>query len=274
MGRPPRRDGQERSLADMVGIPQGDRMPATARHQSADSAALIGGAIVGGGLAMTGLCFALLAISTPFASRVATGQAGGSTGLMIAVAAWVLAVIAGAGLLFAGTQRLARIVAAVRLMARRPSPMVRAMASLPSDVDVAVNVVPQGGRPIPVVVVGPFGVAVVHDLGTDGALRRVGAYWETRTADGWLPTEHPLDRAARDADRVRHWLNHGDLDFVIRVYAVVITDDLSIARSPVCAVITEAQIPDWIAALPRQRSMNHGRRGRLATLIHGATARP
>jgi hypothetical protein len=249
-------------------------MHTIARRQSADPGALIGGAIVGAGLATTGLCFALLAISTPFASRVATGQAAGSTGLMIAVAAWVLAVIAGAALLFAGTQRLARIVATVRLIAGRPSPLVRAVASLPLDIDVAVDVVPQGGRPIPAVVVGPFGAAVVHTLDGDGVLRRVGAYWERRTADGWRPTEHPLDRAARDADRVRHWLNHGDLDFVIRVYAAVITDDLSVARSPVCAVITEAQIPDWVAALPRQRSMNQGRRERVAARLHGATARP
>ena len=85
-----------------------------------------------------------------------------------------------------------------------------------------------------------------------------GASWETRTRDGWVPTEHPLDRVARDAERVRHWLTHGDLDYVVRVYAALVTPDTTIQRTPSCAVISDDQIPDWLAALPRQRSFSAG----------------
>ena len=41
-------------------------------------------------------------------------------------------------------------------------------------------------------------------------------------------------------------------------------------RSPLCAVIREEQIPDWIAALPRQRSLSEGRRAYLLTRFREA----
>ncbi len=46
---------------------------------------------------------------------------------------------------------------------------------------------------------------------------------------------------ARDAERVRHWLGDGDLDFVVRVYAALVTADASMPRSASCAVITADQ---------------------------------
>ncbi len=191
--------------------------------------------------------------------------------MSIALAAWTLAIVAGGCLLIAGTQRLATTVAAVRWRTRHRSPAFAALADGSVDVDVAIDVAPQGGQPIPEVLIGAFGVAVVHDAGRGGALRRVGPSWEVRTAGGWIPAEHPRDRAARDADRIRHWLNQGDLDFVVRVYAAVITSDLTIPRSPLCAVITEAQIAEWTAALPQQRSLTQARRDRLSVRIHAAS---
>jgi hypothetical protein len=100
----------------------------------------------------------------------------------------------------------------------------------------------------------------------------VGPTWEIRTAHGWTPTEHPLERAARDADRVRYWLNDGDLDFVARVHAALVTSDPSVRRSAGCAVITTEQIPAWIDALPRQRSLSDGRRQRLLALVRARVA--
>ncbi len=75
---------------------------------------------------------------------------------------------------------------------------------------------------------------------------------------------------ARDADRVRHWLGNGDLDFVVRVYAALVTPDTSMARSSGCAVITPEQIPAWIEALPRQRSLSTGRRHHLLARVREA----
>ena len=245
--------------------------PTPSRQFPGDPGALVGGVVVGAGLAMTGICFALLAVSTPFATRIAGNDGRGSTTDLIAMAAWTLAIIAGGCLVIAGTHRLAAILAAVRWRSRRRSPVIAALADSKMNVDVAVDVAPQGGQPIPEVLIGPFGVAVVRELGRDGALRRVGTSWEVRTADGWVPAEHPLDRAARDADRIRHWLNHGDLDFVVRVYAAVVSADPTIPRSPLCAVISEAQIPDWIAALPPQRSLTPARRDRLSVQVNAAS---
>ena len=70
----------------------------------------------------------------------------------------------------------------------------------------------------------------------------------------------------RDADRVRHWLSEADLDFVVRVYAAMVVSDRTLERSPTCAVITNEQIPAWIASLPRQRTLTTGRRGRLLAM--------
>ncbi len=170
----------------------------------------------------------------------------------------------------AGTDQLAAMVAAVRSHTTRRSPLLRALAALPPDLVIATGVVPDDGRPVPDLVIGPFGVAVVAELGANDTLRQIGQSWEMRTADGWMLTEHPLDRAARDADRVRHWLGDGDLDFVVRVYAALVTADASMPRSASCAVITADQIPAWIVALPRQRSLTTGRIQQVAARVQTA----
>jgi len=145
-----------------------------------------------------------------------------------------------------------------------------ALDTLPGDVAVVRGVVPHDARPVPALVVGPFGVAVVDELAPADRLRRVDGSWEARTRDGWIPTEHPLDQVARDAERVRHWLTHGELDFVVRVYAALVTGDPTIPRSPLCAVITIEQIPAWVEGLPRQRSLNDWRRNVLVARVRDA----
>lgn len=231
---------------------------------------VVGGTLLGASLVATGFGLVFLAIETPLVSRLVPTSGAGSPQLAIAMLVWTLALIAGAALSVAGTNRLAATVAAVRARAARHSPVVRMAQSLPDGVAVATDVVPDDGRPIPEMVVGPFGVAVVHELGPREAIRRVGQSWEARTADGWVPTEYPLDRVGRDAERVRHWLTHDDLDFVVRVYAALVTTDTSIPRSPLCAVITADQIPAWIEALPSQRSFSAGRRDQLLARVRAA----
>src|SRR3954447_20583993 len=229
-------------------------------------------AVRGSCLAAAGVGIALLALGTPFASSLGPGSRSGTPII------WALALVAGGALLVAGTHRLAAVVADLRSGQLRQSPLAQVLGSLPPDVTPASDVVPTEGRPIPHVVVGPFGVAVIHELPGAAVIRQVGTSWERKTRDGWVHTEHPLDRAERDAERVRHWLNHGDLDFVVRVYAGLVTTDPSMLRSPLCAVVTEDRIPDWLAALPPQRSLTEGRRQQLATRIRatvptGATRR-
>lgn len=228
------------------------------------------GTLVGAALVAIGLGFAFLVFETPLLSRLVPAVGSGSAGFAGPILLWVLAVVACACLSLAGTNRLAATVASVRTRTVGQTPVVRMLSSLPADVMVATDVMPNSGRPIPELVVGPFGVAVVHELGPREAIRRVGNTWEARTPDGWMPTEYPLERVNRDLERVRRWLTESDLDFVVRVYGALVTSDASIARSPLCAVITPAQIPAWFEALPRQRSLTAGRRDHLLARVRGA----
>ena len=231
---------------------------------------IIGGTLFGATLLAAGLGFAFLVIETPLVSRLIP-TSGGSVQLAAAVFIWVLALVGGAGLSIAGTNRLAATVAAVRTGAAARPPVTRMLSRLPDDIVAAIGVVPDEGRPIPELVVGPFGVAVVHELGPREIIRSVGSGWERRTSRGWVPTEYPVDRVNRDAERVRHWLTTGDMDFVVRVYAALVTTDSRIPRSPVCAVVSPEQIPAWFEALPPQRSLTAGRRARLLDRIRAAT---
>jgi hypothetical protein len=236
------------------------------------TASPVGGALLGAGLVAAGLSLAFLTVDTPLASRLVTGGGSGSGRLPFAAIVWLLGIVAGGSLLVAGTDRLAVIVATIRASAAKGSPFAQALDALAVDVAVVHDVTPHDGRPVPTLIVGPFGVAVVAEMAPADRLRRVEGSWEVRTRDGWIPTEHPLDQVARDAERVRHWLTHGELDFVVRVYAALVTSDPTIPRSPLCAVITIEQIPAWTEGLPRQRILNDGRRNVLLARLRGAVA--
>jgi hypothetical protein len=169
-----------------------------------------------------------------------------------------------AGLVLLGTDRLARMLAALRagLGRRRPD----SLATLPHDVTVIQGVRLDDGRPTPTLLVGGFGVAVVHGIpgpsrrGTDERGGRPGS-------DG----VDPRDPVTRDAERLRRWLGQREVDFVVRVYAAMIATDDSITRSPACAVVTAEQLTAWIGSLPRQRSLTVERRTRLVGLLRDAS---
>ncbi len=226
--------------------------------------------MLGAGLAAAGLALAFLTVETPLASRLVTGRWTEADQLPYGALLWILGLVAGAGLLMAGTDRMAGILAAVRWSRTNGSPLDQALARLPDDVDVVRGVVPHDGRPVPTLVLGAFGVAVVAEMERPDRLRRVDGSWQARTSEGWSPTERPVDQIAREADRVRHWLNHGELDFVVRANAALVTTDVTIPRSPLCAVLTAEQVPGWIASLPRQRSITDGRRHVLVARARGA----
>jgi hypothetical protein len=231
---------------------------------------LVGAALFGLVCVTIGVAMAYLTIESPMVGRLAPARGASAPGVAIGI--WAFALVAGLALIVAGTNQLAAVVAGIRGGRSRHSPVARAAGRLPEDTILASDVVPLDGRPIPELVIGPFGVAVFHELPPAGWLRRVGHGWEANTGDGWRPAEDPLDHLARDAERVRRWLGHGDLDFVTRVYAALVAPDLTIARSPTCAVITEDQIVDWLLVLPRQRSLTAGRRSRILTMAQDGDA--
>jgi len=86
----------------------------------------------------------------------------------------------------------------------------------------------------------------------------------------WVPVENPLDRATRDAERVRRWLATDDRDFVIKVYAAAIGSEATVPRTPSCAVITREQIPAFLASLPAQRTLTPTRLQRIVEHVDSA----
>ena len=97
--------------------------------------------------------------------------------------------------------------------------------------------------------------------------RIVGGRWEVRTRRGWSPTESPVERTARDAERLRRWLGGEDKDFVVKIHAAVVSEDERITRIPSCAALRPDELPAWIAGLPNQRGLTESRFEELIELI-------
>ena len=233
---------------------------------------IVGGTMIGVLLVLAGLATAYLMVATPIVSLLVPGAPYGGRGVGIGLGIWSFAMVAGGALLVAGTNRLAMILAMLKTRDRPGGPAARALASMPDDAIVVSAVQPDYGRPIPELVIGSFGAAVIHELPSSRLIRRGNFGWEVRTSFGWAATDDPLELAIRDAERIRHWLGGADLDFVVRVYAALVVSDVSVVRLPACAVISADQIPAWIAALPRQRSLTVGRLGRLLALSQPPTS--
>jgi hypothetical protein len=151
--------------------------------------------------------------------------------------AWTFALIAPAVFIIVGFAKLVDVIELTLIRRERPRPAAALVPSLPDDHVVATRVRLPDGRVHPELGVGPFGVAVVEELPPTASTRQANGRWELRLASGkWIPIENPLDRAARDAERVRRWLGHEDTDHIIKVYATVVTPRSELPRTPTCAV--------------------------------------
>ncbi len=193
--------------------------------------------------------------------------------LVAGALAWTFALTAPAGF---GLVGLARIVTAFeRWRARRPriTPAVRLRRTIGDDHVVATSVrVPDGRRPVPELVIGPFGAAVIEELPPAGAVLSRGVRtWEVRIGKGYIRTiDNPLERAAHDAERVRGWLSPDDADYVLKVYAAVVGTDRQAQRTPSCALIAPSQVAEWLSSLPPQKSLDRGRQDRIVREIRSA----
>ena len=228
---------------------------------------LVIGAAAGTVLIVSGLTFEFATLLTPYFDRLARGGFGASPGPGGA-AAWFAAVLLGAVFLGVGAARLAGLLADVRPGVATGEVTVLQSRDASEPV-MALNVDVDDGRPIPKLVVGRFGAAVIRDLPDASVARHQGPYWEALSDQGWIRIESPLDRAARDAERVRRWFARDDRDYVVRVYAAVITTDPALPRIPTCAVISESQLEAWLRSLPAQRSLNEARRAQLVAMLRG-----
>ena len=61
---------------------------------------------------------------------------------------------------------------------------------------------------------------------------------------------------------VRRWIAQHDNDFVVRVYAVLVTPEPHLPRTTSCSVVTADGLAGWPDALPRQRRLSADRQAR------------
>jgi hypothetical protein len=231
---------------------------------------IVGRTVVATLMVVGGLVVAYAVFATPLLSQAIPAGRPDAGQLVVGMALWAIALVAPAGFILVGTTRLARALASVRDRAPRRSTALRALADLPSDIVVASGLALPDGRGVSELVVGAFGAAVIRELPPAAVTRIRDGRWELRTSKRWIPLEDPLERAARDAERVRRWLGHDDVDFVVKVYAAVVGPDATMARTAACAVLAPDQLAGWIAALPAQRSLTTGRREQILDLVREA----
>jgi hypothetical protein len=233
-------------------------------------APLLGGTVLGTVLIVTGIVLAYIAIATPALSSVMPEGRLNPGQIATGAAVWAIALVAPAGFVLVGTTRLVRILTAVRGRIPRRSATIRALDGLADDVMVATGITLPDGRGVSELVIGPFGATVIRELPPAAVTRIREGRWELRTRRGWISIENPLDRAARDAERVRRWLAHDDADFVVKVYAAVVGPKPTVTRTTDCAVLAPEQVVAWIDALPPQRSLTEGRRQQVIETVRAA----
>ena len=238
----------------------------------ADRFAIVRSAFTAVLLLVVGLLIGWLCLATPLVtSFVPQGRpsvAETATGAI----AWGFAIVVPAAFLIIGVARMAAIIDTTLQMRPRVSTSGLAKALGPEYV-AATGIFVPGGRRVHELVLGPFGILVLAVVPPPNITRHVGTRWELRDDRGrWVPIEAPVDRASRDAERVRGWLGGEDRDFVVRVYAAIVTDDKSIERTPACAVVPPRELATWIQAMPVQRGLNAERREWLAETVAAAAA--
>ncbi len=222
------------------------------------------GLVVGGFLLVGGLFLAWVAFATPVLTSL-TPAVIRPTPAEVALGGlvWGLTLVAPPCFAIVGAFRIGRVARAVTA---RPAPraMTRVAESIGDEYTAAHNVRLPDGRMVRDLVLGPFGLAVISELPPVRMTRHTGISWEIRRSDGrWHHFENPLERATRDGERVRRWIADTERDFVVKVYAAVVSSDTGLARTPGCAVLTPEQIPAWLASLPPARSLTPDRQADL-----------
>jgi hypothetical protein len=227
----------------------------------AASAAILRAFLVGAILLVGAIFFAYLVFGTGLLSVFTPSGRGSTAQLAVGAIAWTVGLTAPAAY---GIVGLIRVGSAVERAA------VRFGSSMTDDHAVATRVrLPDGSRIVPEIVIGPFGAAVIEELPPPGAVVNRGPRsWDVRLADGKIHMiDNPLERATRDAERVRTWFGGEDSDHVVKVYAAVVGNDPKVQRTAACAYITAEQVGPWLRSLTVQRSFDADRRERVIRLV-------
>lgn len=210
----------------------------------------------------TSIVWSLVPANRPTGAQVIIGIAGLAFAILLPAAFVVLGIV-----------KAAATIGSLR--ARRPRRVLPHLAhALGPDHLAAEDLVLPDGRLIHELILGPFGIVVLGAVPPASVSRHVGRRWEVRDDRGrWLPIEAPVERAARDAERVRRWLGSLGDDFVVKVHALIVTDDARVERTPACAVVAPHQLAAWLEGLPPQRGLTSGRRDRVAAWVREAAGR-
>jgi hypothetical protein len=227
-----------------------------------------GPAVVGVAWLSIAAAVAWIVFATPLLARLLDLGTGSPMAPLIGAAALAVALTAPAAFAIVGIARLGGAAARARGARGAATPVTRRADLLPEGCTVIARICLPDGRRIPDLVVGPHGVAFFESLPPAAATRRAGDRWEVRFSDRtWRPIENPLQRAARDADRLRRYLEAQERDFVVRVQAAVLGDPDVVGRSDGCSVVAPDDVPSWLAALPAQRGLTPDRIAHVRELL-------
>ena len=256
---PPPAPGRDDGGVQLIRSPHAARPPL---------GAVLVGLVVGGFLLVGGLFLAWVAFATPVLTGLtATTARPNPAQLALGAGIWGFTLVAPPSFAIVGALRLGRVARAVTAKPTDRA-MTRVANAIGNEYTAASDVRLPDGRVIRDLVLGPFGLAVIHELPHPRATRHSGLSWEVRQRDGrWVHIENPLERAARDAERVRRWAAATDRDYVVKVFAAVVTSDPTVIRTTTCAVITPPQIPAWLTSLPAARALTADRQAELIEQI-------
>ena len=234
--------------------------------------AVVRSAVVAMLLVAAAAATAWLFLGTPLVKSLIPEGRPSDAQVIVNVLVWTAMLVVPASLLLIGVTRLVETVEAVAALRRRP--LSRSLGeALPHDVLAATDLRLPSGRRVHDLLLGAFGIVVLGEVPPPSASRAIGSRWEVRDQRGrWIPVEGPTDRTVRDAERVRGWLATEDRDFVVKVYAVVVTSDPRVERTPNCAVVPPADFAAWVAGLAPQRGLTAGRRARVEQMVQEIAA--
>lgn len=242
--------------------------PATTRAQRL---ALVRSGVAAALLITVGGLIAWTCVATPLVTALVPSGRPSAAQALLGILGLAFAIVIPAGFLILGAAKAMGTIDAVA--ARRPRrELLHLSHALGPEHLAAADLHLPDGRRIHELVLGPFGVVVLGAVPPPSMSRHAGRRWEIKDDRGrWISIEPPVERASRDAERVRRWLGSHDRDFIVRVYAVIVTGDTRVDRTPTCAVVTSAELPEWLANLPPQRGLTANRREDLIELMRSVT---